>query len=209
MSAMPHQPLGPAAEGADRHRGRLGAAGLVRAGAPVDLFPATCLRRAALPLANASWSPSRSTIKRSTTRRRASIFHCPASRPCTCRADRRSILKSRSRARSRLRGRVEVSTRARGPAAIVPLQALPSDGDQPQAQYRGEYAALSQSARYQVYLGDAWTDPAGAQCNAAAGRRDRSGSRAAGLCAAVGPARCRSCRAACGSFPCWRARRSA
>ena len=28
-----------------------------------------------------------------------------------------------------------------------------------QAQYRGEYPGLNQSARYQVYLGDAWTDP--------------------------------------------------
>ena len=63
-------------------------------------------------------------------------------------------------ARSLRSGRVEISTQARGPAANVPLELLPGgDGDPSQALYRGEYAGLNQSARYQVYLGDAWTDP--------------------------------------------------
>ncbi len=40
------------------------------------------------------------------------------------------------------------------------MELLP-DGtdDASQAVYRGEYARLTQSARYQIYLGDAWTDP--------------------------------------------------
>ena len=69
-------------------------------------------------------------------------------------------MKSRSKARSLLPGAWSFPRPARGPAANVPLELLPGgDGDQAQAQYRGEYAGLSQSARYQVYLGDAWTDP--------------------------------------------------
>ena len=60
----------------------------------------------------------------------------------------------------RVSGRVEISPQVRGPAASVALAPLPgADGEQAQAEYRGEYPALNQSARYQVYLGDAWTDP--------------------------------------------------
>jgi hypothetical protein len=56
-------------------------------------------------------------------------------------------------------GRVELFTQSRGPAANVPLEPSPGgDGDPAHAQYRGEYAALNQSAHYQVYVGDAWTD---------------------------------------------------
>jgi len=49
--------------------------------------------------------------------------------------------------------RVEITIPAHGPAAIVPLE--PSA----EAHYGGKYAALSQSAHCQIYLGDAWTDP--------------------------------------------------
>ena len=56
-------------------------------------------------------------------------------------------------------GRVELSLAGHGPAAHVPLKRPDDDGDPPLAQYRGEYPALNQSARYQVYLGDAWTEP--------------------------------------------------
>jgi len=56
-------------------------------------------------------------------------------------------------------GRVELSTQSRGPTTSVPLAPSPGGDDQTRAQYRGEYAALNQSAHYQIYLGDAWTDP--------------------------------------------------
>jgi hypothetical protein len=57
-------------------------------------------------------------------------------------------------------GRVELSTQPRGSAVNVPLE-LASDGEggQARAKYRGEYAALNQSAQYEIYVNDAWTDP--------------------------------------------------
>ncbi len=57
-------------------------------------------------------------------------------------------------------GRVEISTQSRGPAASVPLE-RPRDSDDlaSESYFRGEYAALTQSARCQVYVGDAWTEP--------------------------------------------------
>ena len=56
-------------------------------------------------------------------------------------------------------GRVEIASQARGAPANVPLEMSPGDGAyQTRSLYRGEYAGLSQSARYQVFVGDAWTD---------------------------------------------------
>ena len=61
-------------------------------------------------------------------------------------------------------GRVEISTQLGG----ARRQALSLNRRQAQAMtacrrspYRGEFAKLSQSARYQIYVGDAWTDPLG------------------------------------------------
>ena len=105
-------------------------------------------------------------------------------------------------------GRVEVSTRARGPAAIVPLEPLPGDGESSQAQYHGEYPGLSQSARYQVYLGDAWTDPFLLSVTPLP-VVEIEAEVVPPVYARQSASRCRSCLAACGSSPCWRARRSA
>lgn len=55
-------------------------------------------------------------------------------------------------------GRVEITLRAGGSAAIVPLES-PDDSSGERLQYSGTYAGLNQSARCQVFLGDAWTDP--------------------------------------------------
>ena len=152
MAAMPRQPLGPAAEAAARHGGRLGAVGLARAGAPAGLLPATGLRPAALSLADAGG------------RRHGQRQECRslgARRGGRARAVRAGgPLRSHGRglaARFRAAWRFPPRPAARRPTC--PWNRLPGDGDQPQAQYRGEYAGLSQSARYQVYLGDAWTDP--------------------------------------------------
>ena len=54
-------------------------------------------------------------------------------------------------------GRVELFTSARASALNVALERAPGDG--PQSEYRGSYPGLNQSARCQISLGDAWTDP--------------------------------------------------
>jgi hypothetical protein len=60
-------------------------------------------------------------------------------------------------------GRVEISAPAGGPPALVPLEASPSETppseNDPQAVFRGTFAKLSQPVSYQVFVGDAWTDP--------------------------------------------------
>ena len=55
-------------------------------------------------------------------------------------------------------GRVELSQNTRVAAVNVPLELVQSPAASP-AVYRGGYPGLNQSTRYQVYLGDAWTDP--------------------------------------------------
>jgi hypothetical protein len=57
-------------------------------------------------------------------------------------------------------GRVELAGTGPGKAAVVALE--PSSGgqeDESCAVFQGRYPRLIQPARYQVYLGDAWTDP--------------------------------------------------
>jgi hypothetical protein len=57
-------------------------------------------------------------------------------------------------------GRLELTTQAALHPANVPLQLVPGGDDAPaQARYQGEYVGLAQSAHYQIYLGDAYTDP--------------------------------------------------
>ena len=54
---------------------------------------------------------------------------------------------------------MELCHPGRGPAANVPLELLRGRRRPDAGQYRGEYPGLNQSAHFQVYLGDAWTDP--------------------------------------------------
>jgi hypothetical protein len=57
-------------------------------------------------------------------------------------------------------GRVEISVDTGGPAATVPLDLQPgSESDSPHGVYRGTFARLSQPASFQVFVGDAWTEP--------------------------------------------------
>ena len=84
-------------------------------------------------------------------------------------------------------GRVEISPQGRGSAANVALEPLPgASGEPTQAQYRGEYAALTQSAALPGLPGRCLDRSASAECDAAASGRDASGSRAARLCTTVG-----------------------
>jgi hypothetical protein len=55
--------------------------------------------------------------------------------------------------------RVELSTQGRSLTANIPLKLAHGDDDAGQVKYRGEFVGLAQSALFQVYVGDTWTDP--------------------------------------------------
>ena len=57
-------------------------------------------------------------------------------------------------------GRVELSLDGRGKPAIVPLEDKSgTDADGDRLVFKGQYDRLLQTMRYQVYLGDTWSDP--------------------------------------------------
>lgn len=57
-------------------------------------------------------------------------------------------------------GRLELTSQSAGLSAVAPLVQRSAPGAAGQASYHGELPRLTDSVRYQLYLGDAWTDPA-------------------------------------------------
>ena len=118
----------------------------------LDLLPAACLRFAALSVADRGGSHQRSTA-------RVSIFPRLMRRSCMCRVARRFALKSRSKARSLFRAAWRLPSNPVARRQMCLWTWCPAEMATRRGPVSRRIPGLSQSARYQVYLGDAWTEP--------------------------------------------------
>ena len=148
MAAMPHQPLSRRLKVLLATLAVWAVLGVARAGIRGGLLPAAGVRRAALSGADRSWPPSGSTARSRSVGARRGAMHVPYGQAvrfeviATGRSPNRAAWRFFPGSRPR-RDRAAGAAGGRRRIAVgVP----------------GPICRLNQSARYKVYLGDAWTD---------------------------------------------------